>query len=384
MDIGFKVMEKREVIALLEKYRLGKCTDKEKAALESWYNDQIKNDSEPLPEIDFDLRYSELRKEVLTAMPAQNRLKKNQPYKWIAAAASIILLATVSWYFIGNKVQSEKKPVYSNDIGPGGNKATLTLADGRKISLTDAANGRLTEQQGLTVTKTNNGQLVYTVHNSNASSKKRGGFNQIETPVGGQYQVILPDGTKVWLNAATSLRYPVNFENGERRVEIEGEAYFEVHSSRIPFRVFHASQIVDVLATNFDINAYKDEPSIRTTLLQGRVRVVQRSTARVQLLEPGQQSSLSESGWTIGQATGDDATAWKNGNIQFSNANIKSIMRMLARWYDIDVHYQSSVPVEGFWGSVSRNKNISEILRVLESTGNVHFKIEGREVTVMP
>ena len=231
-------------------------------------------------------------------------------------------------------------------------------------------------------------------------------FNTIETPVGGQYQVQLPDGTKVWLNAQSSLRFPVHFSDTERRVEITGEAYFEVKplslptgrdvgGHKIPFIVDILSASgggpggqVEVLGTHFNINAYDNEPELKTTLLEGSVIVKSEATAQNSvILKPGQQAVLSRghSPLTIDHSPDlDDVVAWKNNKVQFTDLDIHSVMRMLERWYNIEVVYTGHEIYPTFGGSVSRSKDIDVILKLLEATGDVHFKIEGRRVTVMP
>ncbi len=305
-------------------------------------------------------------------------------YRLMLAAAILIFVSLgIIHYSRVDKVQvselAKVEPVH--DVAPGGNKAFLTLANGTKLSLTDANDGELAKQAGISIVKTEDGQLVYNVSNAG----KAGGsslFNTIETPRGGQYQINLPDGSRIWLNAASSLRYPVVFAGNERKVELTGEAYFEIAEDKSrPFRIASNKQVVEVLGTHFNINAYPEEGSVKTTLLEGSVKV--RSGNNTVKLRPGQQSLVDQT-IAVGEADISESVAWKNGKTQFSNADIKTIMRMLSRWYDVEVEYQGEMIGTGFGGSVSRYKNISEILKLLELTGDVHFKIEGRRVTVMP
>lgn len=296
----------------------------------------------------------------------------------VAAAVLVFFSVGIAWLYRqpGKKETIKVAAGQPNrDVPPGGNKAILTLANGTKLSLTEASDGKLAQEGGVTITKTADGQLEYAVSNDALPS-----VNTIETPRGGQYKVRLPDGTQIWLNAASSLRFPTVFAGNERTVQLTGEAYFEVARNRDrPFRVLGNGQVVEVLGTCFNINAYQEEGPVKTTLLEGSVRVRHGGTAII--LKPGEQAST---GQTI-EVKGVDlqeCVAWKNGRMQFSNASIQSIMRMLARWYDIDVVYAGKPTDAGFGGSVSRSKNISEILKILELTGDVHFEVEGRKVIV--
>jgi transmembrane sensor len=247
--------------------------------------------------------------------------------------------------------KSEAKHAVSeakSDISPGGNIATLTLADGRKISLTDAKNGQLAEQSGIKISKTADGQLVYNITNAENSSLSLS-YNTIETPPGGQYQVILPDGSKVWLNSASSLRYPVRFTGNERKVEISGEAYFEVaHNSKMPFRVINSNQIVEVLGTHFNIMAYPDESSTNTTLLEGSVRIIKENKSKI--ISPGQQTRVKNGDIDVASVDVTQVTAWKEGYFMFKNEDIQSIMRQISRWYNLEVKYQGDIPEKVFGG----------------------------------
>jgi ferric-dicitrate binding protein FerR (iron transport regulator) len=210
-------------------------------------------------------------------------------------------------------------------------------------------------------------------------------YNTISTPKGGQYQVTLSDGSKVWLNAASSLRFPATFSGKERKVELTGEGYFEVaHNKKMPFHVTVNDLDVEVLGTHFNINAYADESAIKTTLLEGSVKVVKGNETKI--IEPGEQASVTTSEDEINvkqQVDLEQVVAWKNGIFQFERADIESVMRQISRWYDIDVDYHGRVS-EHFGGTISRDVNISDVLKMLEMTGGVNFKIDGKKVIVMP
>jgi transmembrane sensor len=317
--------------------------------------------------------------------------KKTRSYNK-AAAAAIFILLSIGTYFFYNKKDIQLKSVQNKpaqDILPGGNKAILTLSDGFKIILNDVKTGELAKQAGISVIKTHEGQLIYTI--TDAGSTADNGevlYNTIETPRGGKYQVNLPDGSKVWLNAASSLIYPTQFEGNERKVEVSGEAYFEVTPNKtMPFRVASRNQIIEVLGTHFNVNAYTDEPVIRTTLLEGLVSIKpDRATGlENKVLKPGQESLLGENGIKIQEADIEAVIAWKNGDFIFKEESLASIMRKVSKWYDVDVSYEKGINEKLiFSGLVSRSRNISAILSNMELTGKVHFKIEGRRIIIMP
>lgn len=317
--------------------------------------------------------------------PFQIPFYKRPFYRISAAAALLIFVSVCAWLYIQKNEYAKtrvSKSQFATDIAPGGNKAFLTLANGTKLSLTDAVDGEISREAGVVITKADDGQLLYTAVGANSNKIESPQFNVIETPRGGQYQIRLPDGTQIWLNAASSLRYPTAFTGKERKVELTGEAYFEVAANKdMPFRVISDDQVVEVLGTHFNISAYSEEGTIKTTLLDGSVNVQIGNHSAI--LKPGQQASVDQS-IQVKSVDLQETIAWKNGKTQFSNADIQSIMRMLSRWYDVDVDYQGEIINTDFGGSISRSKNISEILKLLELTGDVHFKIEGRRIIVMP
>jgi len=274
-----------------------------------------------------------------------------------------------------------------NDIAPGGNKAILTLADGSKIALTDAGNGKIASQNGIQITKSAKGQLIYTIKasgdpNAASGTAQQAAFNTIETPKGGQFQVILPDGSKVWLNAFSSLKFPVNFSAlKERRVELKGEAYFEVvHNQALPFRVITDKQEVEDLGTRFNVNAYADEASTKTSLLQGKVRIT--AGEKNVLLAPGQQATVSNN-IKVSEINPEEVIAWKNGYFNFDDEKLENIMRSVARWYNVDVVFEDeSLKNETFGAITTRFSNISTLLKIMEQTGDARFRIEGSTIKI--
>lgn len=307
-------------------------------------------------------------------------------------AASILLVLSAGLFFYTKRVPAgpafTKAPVQKKEmITPGGNKAILTLSDGSTIILDHAKNGLLAKQAGVSIQKTSDGKLLYTfaknVDSSDGGSAASVIYNKIETPVGGKYQINLPDGSTVWLNASSSLRFPALFAGKTREVELTGEAYFDVAKNKSkPFKVRSNDQIVEVLGTQFNINSYSDEGMVKTTLIEGSVKVIYKD--RVVLLGPGQQFQPSHSAAKIVEADTEEVVAWKNGYFLFKDEDIQSIMRKVSRWYDVDVSYSGDIPAVGFGGNISRSKNINEVLDALQLTNAVHFKIQGRRVTVMP
>jgi len=317
-------------------------------------------------------------------------VSKRRIYVRIAAAAAAVVLLTAGgsyWWMFRNppkpvaKIEKSSKK-YTNDVSPGGDKAILTLADGSTIVLDNANNGTLTQQGNTKVIKIESGELSYTGGNAAPGEVL---YNTVSTPRGGQYQVILSDGTKVWLNAASSLRFPTAFNGNERVVDISGEVYFEVAKNpSMPFKVNVGETQVEVLGTHFNIMAYGDEKAIATTLLEGAVKISKGTNAKV--LKPGQQAIEDKDDGAIRidpDADVDQAVAWKNGLFHFSDVSLQAIMRQIGRWYDVDISYDANVPNKEFTGKISRNINASEVLNMLEYAG-VHFKIEGKKITVIP
>lgn len=307
-------------------------------------------------------------------------------FKYGIAAAVLIICSTFIYRYYkeehtGDQLTAQHQ---QNDVNPGGNKAILTLADGSQISLTDAGNGELARQSGIIVTKTADGHIVYEI-TGGATNQNEAVYNTISTPAGGQYQINLPDGSTVWLNAASSLKYPTVFNEAERKVELKGEAYFEVAKNTAkPFIVSTngagKAQEVTVLGTHFNINSYADEAVTKTTLLEGSIKVSSLNATKI--LQPGQQSTLGNS-LLVSNVDAALAVDWKNGYFNFDEESITSIMRKLARWYDIDVVYKGEVPTITFGAALSRDKKLSEILNLIQNTREIHFKIEGRRVIVM-
>lgn len=327
-------------------------------------------------------------------------IRRMTPWRRIAAIASVLLMISVAFYIV--TVNQQEKVSFQSvetsviqDLAPGGDRAFLTLADGTVISL-DSINGDISLMGDMTVRKTSEGKLVYGVSSLDLQVGEDLKYNQISTPRGGQYQIVLSDGTKVWLNSASSLKYPIQFDGASRVVELTGEAYFEVNTKKglanqsIPFLVKTSTQTIEVLGTHFNVNSYEDEGLVKTTLLEGKVAVSINSnrlestsmidkspifSSRI-VLKPNEQSILSKSDFKVIEVNGEDFVAWKDGYFSFQNADLKAVMHQLSRWYDMDVVYIGEVPNETFTGKIYRNMSLSKVLEVLAFAG-VTFKIEG-------
>lgn len=378
-----------QLIQLIEKYLAGKATEDEKLQVEAWYEQQANenkhfynNDAEQI-RLAAERSLKAIREKLNEQETPIITMRPRRLSVIIAAAASILIFISVGAYFLlqHNKApqQVAKNIVPKNDILPGGNKAYLILSNGQRVSLTGAANGTITRHAGITVTKTADGQIVYQADSAAAGAKGAAvAYNTVETPKGGQYQVVLSDGSHVWLNAASSLRYPAQFAANERRVELTGEAYFEVAKDKTrPFRVASNNQIVEVLGTHFNINSYADEPTTLTTLLEGSVKINSNT-----ILKPGEQASLVKNGNVNVKAVDtDEAVAWKNGIFQFDNTGLEAVMRQLARWYDVEIQYDGKVPSRTFTGKIHKDINASDALSILKFT-KVNFKIDGKKIIV--
>lgn len=336
--------------------------------------------------------------------PEEIVLRKRKLWPYMSAAAVVLMICGFSFLYFSQYRKLKVDDVYAQEVNPGGNKAILTLSNGKVINLSDANDGKLVEAAGLTVTKTKDGQLIYDMHGTGTAKEGHEkeaaiSYNTISTPRGGQYQLILPDGTRIWLNAASTLKFPTSFASlSSRDVELSGEAYFEVKEDKTkPFRVINnhiggRNQLIEVLGTHFNVNAYSDEHTTKTTLLEGRLRVTQgdlniiksKPSAKGLILNPGQQSVLDKAQLTKTELTDvEESIAWKNGYFQFNHVKLEAIMRQISRWYDVTIRYEGAVPQLEFGGQIQRNLTLNQVLKLLNKS-EVHFRIEGKEVIVMP
>lgn len=376
----------KEFLELKKKYLNGTATADEIRLLEQYYNLFA---DEPdvlaqLPGPEIEILENRLKAGIT------NRINSNEHkivafyQSYFVRAAAIVIFALTGIFYFYNRHDRQPAKVAQNkviktDIAPGGNKAVLTLANGAKVILNNARNGKISNQAGASILKQDS-LISYKALAGNNSAEVS--YNTITIPKGGQYQLVLADGTKVWLNAASSLRFPTAFTGKNRTVELTGEAYFEVAKTKDkPFNVKTLTQTVQVLGTHFNINAYTNEASVKTTLLEGSVKVFS-ANASV-LISPGQQSVLGNTGiFEVKNDLDTDGTvAWKNGIFQFKEADIQTIMRQISRWYDIDVLFKGKITTDLYGGKISRNVNLSQVLKILELSG-INFTIEGRTIIV--
>lgn len=303
-----------------------------------------------------------------------------------AAAAAVVFVVSAIGLLYNFSIQAGRsghRSAMISPIVPGGNKAVLTLADGSKVILDGKSKTILSGRQRGVGVEATGAQLVYAKGDLNTAPGELAA-NRIETPRGGQYQVVLSDGTKVWLNSMSSLKYPVVFQGRERRVELSGEAYFEVAKNKnAPFKVLTAKQQVQVLGTHFNIKSYADEP-LRTTLLEGKVEVQSYISKSAIVLSPGEQAELKSNRIEVRQIDTEMAVAWKKGTFMFEKENMESVLKQVSKWYDVEIIYQNEqVKKHLFSGSISRFEEVTQVLDILQLTGFVHFKIEGRRIIVM-
>lgn len=390
--------EQQQIAQLLQKHLQGSLTEAEAQLLEEWKNraaanqrffDALQNDEQLSSWIAEDhpdqLRQSgeRLYAKVLDQLPQLRVIPLyRQPWFRVAVAACIILMVGIgSWVLFFNKPAKTEQVITAqpaNDVeAPAITKATITLADGRTVAVDSLS---ILTQNNVQLSKTADGKIVY------SGNAEKLVYNTLTNPRGSKVvDMMLGDGSRVWLNAGSSVTYPVAFIGNERKVVITGEAYFEItHDAEKPFYVSKGNMSVQVLGTKFNVNAYDDEPDVRVTLLEGSVNVAiqQAQGNNNQLLRPGQQARVANSIKVISSIDVDEVMAWKEGYFKFNRADVKTIMRQLARWYDLEISYAGEIPRREFGGEMQRDLPLSGMLRLLEK-GNLHFKVEGKHLTLM-
>ncbi|MDT3402239.1 FecR family protein [Mucilaginibacter terrae] len=383
--------DQKYIQEIAHKWANGEASTQEKEFYEKWYASfddtdvELENSRFKSPD--------DLRVDIYNRLMAKVSLDKKAPSilvaykKWFSAAAAILIIASGYWVFSVNalKNSSVQDVAQVHSIHPGKNTATLKLPNGQLLQLKDNKEGLVIDTRDLHY---KDGSGINYAKEALAKQQEM----VLSTPKGGTYQVVLPDGSKVWLNAQSSITLPANFATQfNRRLNLKGEAYFEIAKSQMhmsgkmhrrPFMVTVGSDVVEVLGTKFNIKSYAEEPAVKTTLLEGSVKFTSGKQQKIML--PGQQATANAEAITTTYVDVDEATAWKNGNFQFTEQKIQRIMFEIGRWYNVDVVYQGAISQESFGGTISRNKPITEVLASLEETGAVHFKIEGRRVIVMP
>ena len=387
---------------LIAKHQRNELAPQEKEELEHWLQSDVRNQELFKKLTDEAIINNELGTFAATdKAKAWKIIVKKTGYKapenkpaatrrWLGYAAAVITLMALGTTLSKYRSHEEQKTLahLQKDILPGSNKAILTLANGSKIILDDAKQGKIASQKNVVINKNKSGEVIYKTTSADQTSSSQTpveaiAMNTLTTPRGGQYEVVLPDGTHVWLNAASSLKYPTAFTGNERRVELTGEAYFEVSKdARKPFFVKTTNQTVAVLGTHFNINSYADEAATKTTLLEGSVKVTGNMNRLTVMLKPGQQAVNTVNAIDIKpDADIDEAVAWKNGKFLFRNTDLRAIMRQLSRWYDVDVEYQGNVAPKHYRGRISRNVPVSEIFQILKTSG-INFTINGGKIIV--
>lgn len=370
---------------LLTKLKEGTITPEERVLLEAWYDDYI-DTTTPFDDVEAFVSDMKILDE---AFPFEHQSTPTKPsfYKLrsfrIGTAAAIALI-TIGFYLFNLQQPTQIEPIGLDEVLPGRSGATLTLGNGKKINLSALQNGDLDIESGIHIVKNKEGQLTYTIKEAQQGHNET---HTLSTEKGETYAVVLPDKSKVWLNAASNLTYhtaPV--QQGQRKVILKGEAYFEVaKDSKHPFIVTSAGQDIEVLGTSFNVNAYPEEPSVETTLLEGAVKLSAQvgSTAVTRILSPNQQAIVRQGKIAIKEVVASDAIAWKEGFFLFESENLGSVMQKIARWYNVEVIYETpSLRKETMLGTVSRHEQLSKVLDIIERTGIATFELKQRTIYV--
>jgi ferric-dicitrate binding protein FerR (iron transport regulator) len=379
----YMVENNEDLLKLFDRITDGQASDEDISEYNRWCHSlQAKN----LPVPDMEKITAEMLQKIREQIHDTSKTYRLQLWVKIAAAACIALLLAIGGHYI---IQTPKSgPIAqtrSQDVAPGGNKAVLTLANGQTIILDNAHAGQLTSQGNSKITKVNNGLIAYQPGTSTGSGPAAMQYNTLAVPRGGQYQLILPDGTKVWLNAASSIRYPAAFTGTERRVAITGEAYMEVAKDvNRPFIVTTRHSDITVLGTRFNVMAYSNEPVVNTTLLEGSIKVSLPGEKQSIMIEPGEQASVgnTSSDIQVNKVNADDAAAWIHGLLSLNDVSVQEFMDQLSRWYDVDIEYAGKVPPKKFGGMINRNAHLSDVLSALNVAG-IHTKLEGKKIIVL-
>ncbi|RKR79996.1 FecR family protein [Mucilaginibacter gracilis] len=386
--------EIQRIIFLIAGQLNGSLTTQEQMELENWLSEDSDNQGLYDELTDADFRSGVLQEwRPETAERSLDKIKEKitqqkKPVLWrrIVAAASVIIALSAGTYFILHKTEPQNTVVHQpKDFAPGSNKATLTLANGQKIILTKGLTGQLAQQGNTAIRVNDSNNITYTA-DQQTSTGQTVSYNTLATAKGEQspYPLVLADGTKVWLNAESSITFPTAFPGRERIVNITGEAYFEVaHNEKQLFKVNYQGQTIEDIGTEFNINAYDDEPVQKTTLIEGSIRIG--NSEHSAILKPG-QAAIRKAGTDdikVNPANTAEATAWKNGLFKFNRTDIKTVMRQIARWYDVDIRYEGALPKKTLSGEIYRSVNASEVLQLLQYA-NVKFRIEKKTIIILP
>ena len=386
---------------MLDRYLKNQANTKEKEKLDEFFEENS-NSIEASKSIE---NVSKLEDKIFNYIQfgIKEQVKKEStlnrmPYLQVAASILVIFLFSTTIYFYRSSLASKSQlPIAQSvakleDKQPAKNIAILTLGNNSQIVLDEASSGEIAQEGGVSILKTDKGELVYKIRNSNKlSTNDLNKYNTISTPMGGKFKVILPDGSLVLLNAASTLKYPVHFDEKLRKVSFTGEAYFEIakledkRKKRVPFYVYSNDQIVEVLGTHFNINSYDNEEYSKTTLLEGSVKITnEKSAATAKILKPGQQAVIKRGDVQTKIMIADEAQAlaWKDGYFLFKNTNIKDVVNELERWYNVDIQYEDEMEIENITGYISRNVKISSVLKMLQLSGIVNYEISGSKIII--
>lgn len=376
-------MSKKDATDLLNRYRNGHVSEDEKALVESWYLNYTQKAANPeISDLELEANQHKILDHIMAEIGPERKIHY---WRYMSVAAAVLAVVFAGGILLKenrlpNKVLSSVIKREGNHLPPGGNRATLILSNGNSINLSGIKIGTLASEKGVVINKNADGRITYSHGKSNAAPANV--FNTVLTPRGGQYQLVLSDGTKVWLNSASSLKYPVTFTATKREVELSGEAYFEVaHNQRKPFLVISNGQTVQVLGTHFNINAYQDEQATKTTLLEGSVKVLTNGVSSK--IKPGEQVQQKNGKLFVSEVDIEEAIAWKNGFFYFKDDNIKTIMRQLARWYDVEIKYEGQIPEREFSGQMNKNIDASQLMHIL-SIEKIHYRLENRTIVIIP
>jgi transmembrane sensor len=381
-------MEKELINKLIARYQQGKASPEEIKLIETYYR-ALEHRADPQgqgEQFPDENTWNEIKSNIeLNIYSAIKQPRTFKLWKRISVAAAVIAFIGICVYFFQPETEQATDTTIASNIKPGKAGATLTLANGKQILINDALAGNIASQSGVKISKSVDGQIQYEVTDQNSSTTE---YNTLTTVQGEETRVKLPDGSIVFLNAASEIKYPTSFAKLKNRtIELTGEAYFEIAKDKShPFIVTTVKQTVEVLGTHFNIQAYTDEKATKTTLLEGSIKVAESNAGntKAHILKPGQQAINSgTSEISIKQVDTEEAVAWKNGFFIFENETMETAMRKISRWYNVDIKFkQEELKKEIFGGSVSRSENISGLLRVLSKAANVNMKAEGRSIII--
>lgn len=364
-------MQDREKIRqLFERYRQGQCTPEEQARLHTWFNHHTQHDAGGL---------EELRSIYETEKTGLRRRK----FLWLPYAAALFIAGLIGVWYLHDGLRTQSKAEAttpkSNDVAPGGNRAILTLADGRVVNLSEAQNGIVV---GEGITYLDGTTVVGEQENKSADGHPLTRLLTLSTPKGGTYRITLSDGTQIWLNAASTLKYPERFFGNERVVEIEGEAYFSVaKDASKPFKVISSGQEITVVGTQFNISAYIDDTEMKTTLVEGAVRLQVESSGEHIALLPGEQGVLTRGNLRKRSVDPTSSVAWKNGDFYFDNTPFVDMMKQIERWYNVEIVYEREVPEDKFSGSMSRDVMLQTVLQLL-TVSEIKYSLSDKKLII--